>query len=43
MLAMKKPRTSEAMFTIFNKYALAEEMSLNTREPKKEKGSCHMD
>jgi hypothetical protein len=31
-LAMKNPRTSEAMVTITNRYALAEEASLNTRE-----------
>jgi hypothetical protein len=31
-LIMKTPRTSEAMFTIANKYALAEEATLDTRE-----------
>jgi hypothetical protein len=31
-LIMKNPRTSEAMFTIANKYALAEEATLDTRE-----------
>jgi hypothetical protein len=38
---MKNPRTSEAMFAIANKYALAEEATLNTREQMKE--SCHTD
>jgi hypothetical protein len=42
-LAMKNPRTSEAMFTIANKYALAEEVILDTREQKKEKDSGHAD
>jgi hypothetical protein len=41
-LTMKNPRTSEAMFTIANKYALAEEATLNTREQKKEKDSGHV-
>jgi hypothetical protein len=31
-LIMKTPRTSEAMFAIANKYALAEEATLDTRE-----------
>jgi hypothetical protein len=31
-LTMKNPRTSEAMFTITNKYALAEEATIDTRE-----------
>jgi hypothetical protein len=30
--AMKNPRTSEEMFAITNKYALAEEATLDTRE-----------
>jgi hypothetical protein len=34
-LAKKNPRTSEAMFSIANKYALTEEVTLNTREQKK--------
>jgi hypothetical protein len=34
-LAMKNPRTSEEIFTIANKYALAEEVTLDTREQKK--------
>jgi hypothetical protein len=42
-LAMKNPRTSEAMFTITNRYALAEEASLDTREQKKERDSGHAD
>jgi hypothetical protein len=29
---MKNPRTSEEMFTIANKYALAEDATLDTRE-----------
>jgi hypothetical protein len=35
-LTMKNPRMSEAMFAIANKYALAEEATLDTREQKKE-------
>jgi hypothetical protein len=31
-LAMKNPRTSKQMFSITNKYALAEEATLDTRE-----------
>jgi hypothetical protein len=31
------------MFTIANKYTLAEEATLNTREQKKEKDSGHSD
>jgi hypothetical protein len=31
-LAMKNPRTSEEMFAIANKYTLAEEATLDTRE-----------
>jgi hypothetical protein len=42
-LAMKNPKTSEAMFTICNKYSLAEEATLDTREQKKEKDSGHTD
>jgi hypothetical protein len=42
-LAMKTPKMSEAMFTITNKFALAEEVTLNTREQKKEKESGHTD
>jgi hypothetical protein len=34
-LVMKNSRTSEAMFTMANKYALAEETTLDTREQKK--------
>jgi hypothetical protein len=39
---MKNPRTSEAMLAIANRYALAEEVTLNTREQKKEKYSGHV-
>jgi hypothetical protein len=42
-LTMKNPRTSKAMFTIANKYALAEEATLDTREQKKEKESGQTD
>jgi hypothetical protein len=42
-LAMKTSRTSEAMFAIVNKYALAEEATLDIREQKKEKESGHTD
>jgi hypothetical protein len=41
-LTMKNLRTSEVMFTIANKYALAEEATLDIREQKK-KESLHMD
>jgi hypothetical protein len=40
---MKNSRTSEALFAITNKYALAEEATLNTREQKMEKELSHMD
>jgi hypothetical protein len=40
-LTMRKPRTSEEMFAT-NKYALAEEVTLDSREHK-EKESGHMD
>jgi hypothetical protein len=40
-LTMKNPKMSEAMFAVANKYALAEEVTLDTREQKKELG--HMD
>jgi hypothetical protein len=40
-VTMKNPRTSEAMFTIANRYALAEEATLDSREQKKEKDSGH--
>jgi hypothetical protein len=42
-LTMTNSRTSEAMFTITNKYALAEEVALDTREQKKEKDSGRTD
>jgi hypothetical protein len=40
-LTMKNPRTSEEMFAITNKYALAKEAILDTREQKKKKESSH--
>jgi hypothetical protein len=42
-LAIKNPKTSEAMFAIANMYALAKEATLDTREQKKEKDSGHTD
>jgi hypothetical protein len=42
-LTMKNPRTLEEMFAIAKKYALAEEVTLDTREEKKEKESGHTD
>jgi hypothetical protein len=42
-LAMMNSKTSEAMFAISNRYALAEEVTLDTREQKKEKDSGHVD
>jgi hypothetical protein len=42
-LVMKNSRTSEAMFTMANKYALAEETTLDTRQQKKEKDPGHVD
>jgi hypothetical protein len=41
-LTMKNPRTSEEMFTITINYVLAEEVTLNTIEQKKEE-SDHTD
>jgi hypothetical protein len=35
---MKNPRTLKHMFSITNRYALAEEVTLDTREQKKESG-----
>jgi hypothetical protein len=40
-LTMKNPRMSKQMLAISNKYALAEEVTLDTREQKKE--SSHTD
>jgi hypothetical protein len=40
-LAMKNPRMTEQMLAIANKYALAEEATIDTREQKKE--SVHTD
>jgi hypothetical protein len=37
-LAMKTPRTTKALFAIVNKYALAEEATLDTREQKEDSG-----
>jgi hypothetical protein len=42
-LAMKNSRTSKAIFAIANKYTLAEEATLDTREEKKEKELGHTD
>jgi hypothetical protein len=42
-LTMKNPRTSEVVFAIANRYALAEEVTLDTREQKLEKDSGHVD
>jgi hypothetical protein len=39
-LTMKIPRTLEQMFSITNKYAMAEEVTLDTREQKE---SGHLD
>jgi antitoxin component of MazEF toxin-antitoxin module len=41
MLTMKNPRMSEQMFSIANRYALAEEATPDNREQKKESG--HLD
>jgi hypothetical protein len=40
-LAMKNPTMSEEMFYITNRYAVAKEATLESREQKKESG--HMD
>jgi hypothetical protein len=40
-ISMKNPKTSEEMLAITNKYALAEEATLDTREQKKKKESGH--
>jgi hypothetical protein len=42
-LTMKNPRMSEDMLAITNKSALAEEVTLDTSEQKKEKESGHLD
>jgi hypothetical protein len=42
-LAMKNLKTSEAMFTIANKYTLAKEVTLDTREQKTENDLGHVD
>jgi hypothetical protein len=41
MLTMKNPRMSEEMLAITNRYTLAKEATLDTREQKKEKESSH--
>jgi hypothetical protein len=40
---MKNPRTSQDMFAIANKYALAEEATFDTREHKNEQESGDID
>jgi hypothetical protein len=42
-LTMKNPRTSKEMLAITNKYALAEEATLDTREQKTENELGHSD
>jgi hypothetical protein len=42
-LAIKNPRTSEEMLDTANKYALAEEATLDTREQKKDRELGHLD
>jgi hypothetical protein len=42
-LTMNNPRTSEEMLAISNKYALAEEATLDTKEQKKDKELGHSD
>jgi hypothetical protein len=42
-LTMKIPRTFEEMFAITNKYAMAEEVTLDTRDQKKDKELSHSD
>jgi hypothetical protein len=42
-LTMRNPRMSEEMLVIANKYALAEEATLDTREQKKDKEMGHSD
>jgi hypothetical protein len=43
ILTMKNPKTSGLIFAIAKKYALAEEVTLDTREQKKEKELGHTD
>jgi hypothetical protein len=40
---MKNPKTSEEMLSITNKYALAEDATLDTRDQKKDKEWGHSD
>jgi hypothetical protein len=42
-LAMKNPIMSKEMLSIANKYALVDELTLDTREQKKDKQLCHSD
>jgi hypothetical protein len=42
-LAMKNHRSSEGMLAIANKYTLAEEATLETRESKKDKKLSHLE
>jgi hypothetical protein len=42
-LTMKNPRTSEEMLAITNKYAMAEEVTPDTRDQKKDKELGHSD
>jgi hypothetical protein len=42
-LSMKNPRTSEEMLAIANKYALAEEATLDNRDTKKDKEPSQSD
>jgi hypothetical protein len=42
-LAIKNHRTSEEMLATVNKYALAEEVTPDNKEQKKEKESDHVD
>jgi hypothetical protein len=42
-LTMKNPRMLEEMLAITNRYALAEEVTLETRDQKKDKELSHSD
>jgi hypothetical protein len=42
-LTMKNPRTLEEMLAITNRYALAEEVTLETRDQKKDNELSHSD
>jgi hypothetical protein len=43
MLTMKNPRMSEEMLAITNKYSLAKEATIDTKEQKKDKELGHSD